>query len=356
MPDATMNNTMSKPPHQMGISLVEVLIYLVLSLFLLAGTVTIFVSNKHAFRAQEAAIFMQENARFSMDFLGRSIRMADNWGGVEYDRIDTDGSLAITGIGGCNQTWLTNLNLGIQGFDGDTNIGSVSGFPNNCIDNADYLAETDILVLRYADSEQADNGDVYLRSAVSRGGTLGLAPSSGDLPTFGITEEFGTLNNPYRVEVWFVRPCSNRAGGTDAVLCDDADDGGSPIPTLTVLTLSGNTLSQQPMLEGIEQLQLEYGRDTDDDGDVDRYDTADTMNALATPTERETAWREVLSVRVALIARSGQYDVGTTDNRFLYLAGDTGAQSAGVQPAGEAQKYQRKAYQQTLQIRNRVRS
>ncbi len=360
--ESNMNNMASNPAArqgQKGLTLVEILVALAVSLFLLAGTISVFVSNKQAFRMQEDSNFLQENARFVMDFLGRSIRMADHWGGVESSDIDVNSALSLTGSGGCNQAWLTDFDYGIQGFDGDDTIGDVTQFPGNCIAATDYVPGTDILVVRYADSEAAGNGDVFLRSAVSRRAVLGTAPDTGDLPTYNLSAQDGTLNNTYRVEVWFLRPCSNRAGGTSATACDGADDRVTPtprsIPTLTRLTLVGTTLTQQAMLEGIEQLQFEYGRDLDGDGSVDRFDTADTLNVSANG-QRRAAWKQVISVRVALLARSAEFDTGTRDTGTYYLSGDKGAQSGGITISDSAVNYLRKEYQQTLQIRNRVRS
>jgi type IV pilus assembly protein PilW len=341
--------------RQRGVSLVEIMVALAVSLFLLAGVVSIFVSNKQAFRIQEGASFLQENARFAMGFLSRSIRMADHWGGVENTDVDINGGLSLTATGSCDQSWMTDLDYGLQGFEGDGAISGVSQFPSNCIAAADYVPNSDILVVRYADSGSAGNGDVFLRTALSRRGVLGQAPASGSLPTFGMPDQDGTLNYPYRVEIWFLRPCSNRAGGTSSSACDAADDDDRPIPTLTVMSLSGSSLTQEAMIEGIEQLQFEYGRDLDDDGNVDSFDTASTLNALSAG-QRRTAWRQVISVRVALLARSNQFDAATQDTATYYLAGDKGSQSSGVTAASDDQHYLRKQYQQTLQVRNRVRS
>jgi Tfp pilus assembly protein PilW len=335
--------------------MVEIMVALAVSLFLLAGVVSVFISNKQAFRVQDGASFLQENARFAMAFLGRSIRMGGHWGGVEYSDVEIDSGLSLSATGNCDQAWMTDLGYGLQGFEGAGAISGVAEFPSNCLAASDYVPNTDILVVRYADSDAASNGDVFLRSELSRKAVLGQAPSSGSLPTFGISDKDAlTYNYPYKVEIWFIRPCSNRAGGTSASACDAADDDDNPIPTLTVLSLSGTSLTQQSMLEGIEQLQFEYGRDLDNDGNLDRFDTAATLNALPSG-QRRTAWRQVSSVRVALLVRSAQYDSATEDTATYYLTGDLGAQSGGVSVATDDRHYLRKQYQQTLQVRNRVR-
>jgi type IV pilus assembly protein PilW len=336
--------------RQLGISLVEIMVALAVSLFLLAGVVSIFVSNKQAFRLQEGASFLQENARFAMGFLSRSIRMADHWGGAEivsrYNGSNLDGD----GKGDCDTEWLTDPEYGIQGFDGDDAI-SGTGLPNDCLPASDYVPKSDILVVRYADSGNvAANDFIHLTTELSKSAELVQTSAATTQDSDGKTR-----NYPYRVEIWFLRPCSTMKGGTDDEACDAADDDDRPIPTLTVLTLSGNELKQHAMIEGIEQLQFEYGRDLDDDGNVDQFDTASTLNELS-PGQLKTAWQQVISVRVALLARSNQFDAATVDDATYYLTGDFGSQSGGHTVTGDNRHYLRKLYQQTLQVRNRVRS
>lgn len=66
------------------------------------------------------------------------------------------------------------------------------------------------------------------------------------------------------------------------------------------LNLADATSVEQALFPQIVNLQALYGKDTDGDGIVDRYDsTTPTTNA---------GWRQVLAVRIALVARSAHYD------------------------------------------------
>lgn len=339
-----------------GFSLVEVLIGMAVSLFLLSVLITVFISNKQSFRMQEGANFMQENGRFAMAFVGHSLRMADHWGGVEVSDMEKK-TVSITGLGSCNQSWITDLEVALQGYEGAAAVGSVSQLPGSCIAASDYEPNTDMVVVRRADLGTVLNNEVFVRTAVGLVGVLGQAPASGDPPNLGLGDEDGTANYPYRAELWFIRPCSVHTGGSSATACDAGDDDGTPIPTLSRLYLDGNTLVLQPLVEGIENMQLEYGRDTDEDGNVDRFDTASTLNDLSSAAQREAAWAEVVSVRVALVSRTPQADVAleehTEDN--LILVGDQGP-GTGYDVADDDRKYLRRQYTQTFQIRNRTRS
>jgi len=61
---------------QGGISVVEIMVSIAISLILLAGVMQIMFTNKQTYRVQEAFARLQENGRFAMDFLAKDIRMA----------------------------------------------------------------------------------------------------------------------------------------------------------------------------------------------------------------------------------------------------------------------------------------
>ena len=66
--------------HAAGLSLIEMMIAMVISLILMLGVVQIFMASRAASRLSEGAARTQENARFALDFLERDIRMAGHMG------------------------------------------------------------------------------------------------------------------------------------------------------------------------------------------------------------------------------------------------------------------------------------
>ncbi len=64
------------PLAQRGLTLVELMVALALSLLLLAGTIQIFISSKQSYRVQDALSRLQENSRAAVDLLSRDIRAA----------------------------------------------------------------------------------------------------------------------------------------------------------------------------------------------------------------------------------------------------------------------------------------
>lgn len=61
---------------QRGLTLIEILVALVISLFLTAGVIQLFIGTKQTYRFHDALSRIQENARFALDSMTMDIRMA----------------------------------------------------------------------------------------------------------------------------------------------------------------------------------------------------------------------------------------------------------------------------------------
>lgn len=62
--------------QQHGVSLIEILVSLTISLFLMAGVLQVFINSKQAYRIGSAFGELQENGRFLTDYLPKMIRMS----------------------------------------------------------------------------------------------------------------------------------------------------------------------------------------------------------------------------------------------------------------------------------------
>ena len=76
--------------HQLGISMVEVLVALVISVFLLGGIIQVYVGNKATYSFTDAISRIQENGRFAMDTMTTDLRMAGFFGCAIFDPKDTE--------------------------------------------------------------------------------------------------------------------------------------------------------------------------------------------------------------------------------------------------------------------------
>ena len=93
--------------HQQGISLVEVLVALVISLFLLAGIIQVYVANKSSYGFSNSISRIQENGRYAMDIMAQDLRMAGFFGCAIFDPEDDAAMDAI----------VNNLNKAGPGYD-----------------------------------------------------------------------------------------------------------------------------------------------------------------------------------------------------------------------------------------------
>lgn len=332
---------------QRGFSLVELMIALTLSIILLAGVIEIFLSNKKAFEITTDLGVLQESGRIGSAVMSESIRMAGHWGGVEPSAVKIGTTTLTAAPGNCNAAWIFAPGNPVQGYEGATAIGS-TGLPANCIASADYVPGSDLLVVRYADSSElfsdaqivhADNASRYFsRVAIGQQAQLFQGANASSALT-EIASDDGVYNFGYRTELYFLRPCSIKSG----TACTSADDG---ISTLTRLTLSGTSFTQQALVEGIEQMQFDYGIDQDGDQRVDAYQTAADV----------VDWMQVMSVRMSLVARASTKDVTVDEeNKEYLLVGNMATAGNGYKVAAADKNYRRKQYTREIHLRNRSR-
>ena len=69
-------NTLIKKHRQYGMTLIEIMVALVISLFLLAGLLQIFIATRQSSRIQENLSRVQENGRFGVEYINRVVRQA----------------------------------------------------------------------------------------------------------------------------------------------------------------------------------------------------------------------------------------------------------------------------------------
>lgn len=86
----------SVPARQRGLTVVELLVALVLSLLLMTGIIQVFLASKQTYATNEAMSVLQENGRFALEFIARSVRMG---GYVEPTALSLGSPLAVQGSG-----------------------------------------------------------------------------------------------------------------------------------------------------------------------------------------------------------------------------------------------------------------
>jgi len=202
--------------------------------------------------------------------------------------------------------------LAIQGYAGAANAAALDPGNLACLNTsaASYKANTGVLVVRRADTLIAGATPTANYFNIQTSGCLSdVVPYVVDVPsgTFNMHSNAGgctpatTVNTiaPLYTRIYFVSNCS----GTD---CSAA--GADTVPTLKRLDvrMTGASPIITPIVDGIEDLQLDYGIDTTaapGDGTPDVYTNTPVTHPAVTPTT-PAEWVNVMSVRVSLLARN----------------------------------------------------
>jgi len=311
---------------QTGLSLIELMVASAIGMLLLLAMTNVVINSSRAHKEIASLGQQLENSRYAMQVLTDEIKHAGFYGqlfgaippytGANLpDPCQTDPALL-----------LDHLELAVQGYDAPAASTGIS-----CLDAADHLDGTDILVIRRAETRLTDladlsAGDVYLQALPADR----IIATGNDASVFTLIQPNGGAPadvRKYRVDIYYVSPCSVPAGSGS---CDADADGGNPIPTLKRLVLSqtgGVTkMISEPLVEGIEDLQIDWGIDRNGDGAPNETDagvTGDDYVAIP-PTINE--WKNVVALRLHILARNIQASPGYTDKK-TYSFGESGTYS-----------------------------
>ncbi len=355
-----------------GFTLVEILVATSIGLIILAAVSQVFVTSRSTFMLEEGLARLQENGRFSMEFIGQDVRMSGNLGCLQKYSV-LAGTIAETVDNrlNFNTDYGWDFSSG-QHLAGHTNTGGGTALGNwtpplpGAINGLTYFTDgdvsenTDVLVIRRAMAESfklttavpADgtpnigtpnglkNDDIVLITDCNFGDIFQITSSGdpnfdGDLPhgvggapgnaTANLSRRYGINSEVSRVvtRIYYVGP------GTDNVT-----------PTLYRKDINSGTANPvpQPLVDNVETMRVLFGEDTDapSDNQANIYRQAnDVLN-----------WTDVVSVRIALLVRTAEESGSDFDTKTYSLAGI---------PFGPINdRRQRRVFTSTIQIRNPI--
>lgn len=340
-------------PSQTGLSLVELLVAMALGLFLMAGIAQVYLSSKQSFRVQDALSRIQENGRFAMDQMSRDIRNAGYKGAcVSKDdafinTLDTataatansaNFAMGIQGYEYASSTWSPTLDVAISGAspapqassDILTVRGSVGGavavgtpyMGNTSADikanNAGSLKQGQIIFIcdgSAASIFQITNANPTSGSVVHN---TGNAVSPGNATknlghSYGANSEMTILST----STYYLAPALSGTGSALWRLTDS----NAPVE----------------VIDGVQDMQITYGVDSDADHTSNSYLKADAVNALT------NGWANVISVRMTVLLRSPEDNLAPNKTPYTYNATTTTPTDLRV----------RRIFTSTVTLRNR---
>ena len=298
----------------------QFMISITIGLILLAGLTGMLVNTSTSHRELQKSSMQNENGRYAIQLLSEDIRLAGFYG--EYsppsgtsspyiNRTVSPGVIldpctaTIANLGWNNSTSLASQQspVAIYGYAGNgaTPTACATVMANRPTPAAGMPA---MLTVRRAQT-------VAFAAATANGTTTylqaSLCPTPSTDPPFLLgtgsftlkqkdcdTAPPGTNNiiHKYTVDTYFIDSCNK---------CSPASDG---IPTLKLVQFVDGAVTLIPLVEGIEDMQFDYGIDSDGDGSPDSY--------VAAPTA--TQWVDVVAVRIYLLARNSEFSAGYTEN------------------------------------------
>ena len=323
----TSSTKYSTRQRQSGLSLVELMISITIGLILVGGIMQIFLSSKQTYRIQDGTSRLQENSRFAMRFLNQDLRMA--------------------GYSGCSSAALVPNNIvdldkngipdPVSDFAGDGLGGyEYSDLPvaltsTNTLTAAEVMPNTDFIVILKGSSTDvqltgnmtADNANIQISSASQA--NAGFTPDdilfisdceAADVFSINSVSPGASKTTMAHSSDNNIEPKLSKAYGTDATVMKlekivyYVGPNAYGIPALFRRYMEGANMITEELVEGIENLQFQYGEDTTADGLANRYVNAGSVANFA----------NVVSVRVGLLAESPEeVTIETNTNTYNVL-------------------------------------
>ncbi|MDX1634636.1 MAG: PilW family protein [Marinobacter sp.] len=300
--------------RQRGLSLIEFMIAGLIGLILTVGLVQIFVSNRQAFDTTAASANVQETARIGTEIISKAVRNADYWGCVDnanvFNNLDDTGAgydADILGFGSGLEGADNNADgtdaivdgtdsITVRGTRGSAGITIDSPMPTSSanldVTSASLISEGDIVVLT-----NCQGGDIFQVTKLPPGGDKiqhngGNSVSPGNGKNASGCGTANCLSQIYDVGASVLLPY------TETYFVGTGASGG---PALFMRTgvLSGASVGgvqTVELIDGVENMQILYGEDTNGDGAANAYRTAAAVADM----------EDVVSVRVSLLIRSSQ--------------------------------------------------
>lgn len=347
------------PMRQSGLTLIELMIAITISLLVLAALTAMFVTSSRARDEITRANEQIENGRYAMQVLTDDLKLAGYF--AEYVPPDP------TGIPEPCDTALPNLvteALHVQGYDtnGTTQVTIPALCTANIPDLTDRQPGTDIILVRRVSSCTAGSANCAIVAnapyfqASNCNEEIAAGPGNNQAYRLGVGVQTG-LSGHNTLTTRHMRFCHNpttpaaditapnRRFLTHIYFVDEDNVEGDGIPTLKRAELGtdgvGLAFTVVSIAEGIEDMQFMYGVDGGDDGAApDNYQSLPGNAA---------DWRNTTAVEVHLLARGKSRSPGHVDSKTYQLGPKT------ITPAmipNDQKGFKRHVFRSLVQLNN----
>ena len=276
---------------QVGLTLVELLVFMVISLLIFLAASSFFLSSSRTSATQDAASLLNDNARYLTEIITKNIQQA----GYQNYTADSAGA---------------KVRREVATLDGEPDIrGYNNSAAGSSLDNGSHNRTTnrvnnsDTLIVRFQGSSI---------STTTGTGTAAVTVTAADgtmIDCLGRSQPAPDAATDRAYSVFEVQTSST----------------GEPELRCKYKNVATNLFTTEPIVRGVETFQLMYGVDTNGDSFVDAWRNAEQVDAA-------NQWFKIRSVRVGMVLRSpNRSTVASTAQTYLPL-GTNFAQAVGTDP------------------------
>ncbi|HQS30704.1 MAG: prepilin-type cleavage/methylation domain-containing protein [Polaromonas sp. 39-63-203] len=296
---------------QRGLTMVELLVAMVISLLIVLAAVGALTVTRRGFSTVDASSQLRDNVRFTTDLIQR-LGIQSGYKDTPYAATPAPGNVA--GIA-------TNPDPNVTGFNNALIDGTD---PLNVATTRTTAVEgygSDILILRYQTLE------TFPGSGVSDGSMIDCAGASPSAIPGG----------RYDRMVSIIHVAVSR--GEPSLMCSFSTTGAAPFTT-------------QPIVEGVENFQVLYGVEgvtagvappasgasglVADESAPDRYLRADQLTVAGDALGTNANWRRVRSIRIGLVLRGPPNSSQDRATQTFYPFGEAKSSSSGLKGSAMA--------------------
>ncbi|MDO6773744.1 PilW family protein [Shewanella sp. 3_MG-2023] len=291
---------------QQGMSLVELMIAMLISLFISAGLFSMFSMSSSNVTTTSQFTQLQENGRIALAIMERDISQLGFFGditgtdlllGVNTSVSATGPTSDCVGDGFNNETFPINVPAHFRrlwGYEQGSSLNTL-----NCNSAISPNSGTDVIQIKRLIGPATLEADLddnrYYASVASNeieffNGNTTAAPNK--------------LNSriwEFQHRVYFIK-----------------DDSGIPILTRRTLSLTGGMSNEDQLVEGIENIRFLYGFDDDGDSTPDSFMPAQDVSSIMWDNQ---GFQRLVSIKIYVLVRSIQEDKNY-ENEIVYQLGD----------------------------------
>lgn len=331
--------------RQRGLSLVELMVAMALSLLLMLGVIQIFLSSKQTYSTNSALSRVQENGRFAMEFLISDIRNIGYKGqclGEPRNHLNTTDELF-------------TLKNPIEGWEGK---GSSDEQHAHLVGKG-RLAKTDSIFIKFAGGEENFHGSsgnqtntpqlgIDKATGITAGNIIlvsdalgcDLFQSANNAESKNLQKSGSNVTPGNKSQDWSHKYTSEMEVLTLQNSFYYIREHADRLPSLVRNRLKANASNAQyadeELVEGVQDMQITYGITSGPSRQVTEYKSADEITT--------TEWESVASVRIELLVVSSDTNV-TQEQQTIHFDGEDVA---------IAERRLAQVFTSTIGIRNRL--